>query len=116
MLKGIRAVDPTVGHRLDAARVFRLALERGAGGQAYHTVAESVPSRLVAEAIDRRVGIPARSVTADEAKAHFGSLAIWVTGTEAVSSASTRSALGWEPREVGLIPDVDRPEYLEERR
>lgn len=66
-------------HRLDAARVFRLALERGAGNEAYHPVAEGVPFRLMAEAIGRQIGVPTKSITADEAEAHFGGLAIWVT-------------------------------------
>lgn len=98
-------------HRLDAARVFRLALERGAGNEAYHAVAESVPFRLVAEAIGRQVGVPMKSLTPEEAETHFGSLALWVTGSGPVSNEKTRAALGWEPREIGLIPDIDRPEY-----
>jgi len=50
-------------HRLDAARVFRLALERGGRNEAFHAVAEGVPFRLIAEAIGRQVGVPARSLT-----------------------------------------------------
>ena len=98
-------------HRLDAARVFRLALERGAGNEAYHPVAEGVPFRLMAEAIGRQVGVPTKSIPAEEAEAHFGGLAIWVTGGGSVSSEQTRAVLGWEPREIGLIADIDRPEY-----
>lgn len=100
-------------HQRDAARVYRLALERGAAGEAYHAVAESVPFRQVAEAISRQVGVPAKSLTSEEAGAHFGGLAIWVTGSGFVSSEKTRKALGWEPREIGLIADIDRPEYYE---
>ena len=98
-------------HRLDAGRVFRLALERGVGGEAYHAVAEGVPFRLMAEAIGRQVGVPATSLTAEEAEAHFGGLAVWVTGSGSVSAEKTRAALGWRPREIGLIADIDRPEY-----
>ena len=98
-------------HRLDAARVFRLALERGAGNEAYHPVAEDVPFRLMAEAIGRQVGVPTKSLTSEEAEAHFGGLAIWVTGSGGASSEKTRAALGWEPGEIGLIADIDRPEY-----
>ena len=98
-------------HRRDAARVFRFALERGTGGEAYHAVAEGVPFRLVAEAIGRQVGVPARSLTPEEAEAHFGGLAVWVTGSGAVSTEKTRKALGWEPQEIGLVADIDRPEY-----
>lgn len=98
-------------HRLDAARVFRLALERGARNEAFHAVAEGVPFRLMAEAIGRQVGVPAKSLTPEEAETHFGGLAIWLTGSGPVSSERTRAVLGWEPREIGLIPDIDRPEY-----
>lgn len=99
-------------HRLDAARVFRLALERGAGGEAYHPVAEGVPFRLMAEAIGRQLGVPTRSLAPDEAEPHFGALAIWLTGSGTVSSTWTRETLGWQPRERGLIADIDRPEYF----
>ena len=98
-------------HRLDAARVYRLALERGAGGEAYHAVAEGVPFRLMAEAIGRQVGVPAVSLAPEEAETHFGGLAVWVTGGGSVSSERTRADLGWEPRETGLIADIDRPDY-----
>ncbi len=99
-------------HRLDAARVYTLALERGGGGRAYHAVAEEgVPYRLIAEAIGRQLGVPARSLTPQEAEAHFGPLATWVAGNGPASSAATRAELGWEPREVGIIADIERPDY-----
>ena len=98
-------------HRRDAARLFRLALERGAGNEAYHAVAENVPFRLIAEAISRQVGVPASSLTPHEAEAHFGALAVWVAGNGAAFSERTQAALGWEPREIGLIADIDRPDY-----
>ena len=98
-------------HRLDAARLFRLVLERGARNEAFHAVAEGVPFRLLAEAIGRQVGVPAKSLTPEEAETHFGSLAIWVAGSGPASSERTKSVLGWEPREIGLISDVDRPGY-----
>ncbi len=98
-------------HRLDAARLFRLALERAGRNEAYHAVAESVPFRLIAEAIGRQLGMPARSLTQQEAEAHFGPLAMWVAGNGPASSERTRAVLGWEPREPGLIADIDRPDY-----
>lgn len=106
-----RNLWPSV-HRLDAARVFRLALERGARDEAFHAIAEEgVPFRRIAEAIGRQVGVPARALTPQEAEAHFGGLAVWVAGNGPTSSAWTRATLGWEPREVALIPDIDRPGY-----
>ena len=99
-------------HRLDAARLFRLALERGVAGEAYHAVAENVPFRLVAEAIGRQAGVPARSFDPEQAEAHFDGLAVWMQGGRA-SAERTGAALGWEPGEIGLVPDIDRPGYLE---
>ena len=100
-------------HRADAARVFRLALERGAGNEAYHAIAEQgVPFRKIAEAIARQAGVPARSLTPGQADEHFGGLAMWVGGTGPASSAWTRDVLGWEPKERGLLADIDRPDYL----
>ena len=98
-------------HRLDAARLYRLALERGAGGEAYHAVAENVRFRLIAEAIGRQVGVPARSLAPQEAAAHFGALATWVAGSGAASSDRTKADLGWTPREIDLVADIDQPEY-----
>ena len=99
-------------HRKDVARVYRLALERGARGEAYHAVAEQVPFKAMAEAIGRQMGVPARAVDVAEAGEHFGNLAIWVSGSGDVSVAQTRAQLGWEPCEVGLIADIDRAEYF----
>ena len=99
-------------HRLDAARVYTLALERGTGGEAYHAIAEEgVPYRRIAEAIGRQLGVPARPLAPDEAEAHFGPLAMWVAGNGTASSARTRTTLGWAPREVGIIADIERPDY-----
>ena len=98
-------------HRLDAARLFVMALEQGARNEAFHAVAEGVPFRLVAEAIGRQLGVPVQSLTPAEAEIHFGALAIWVAGSGPASSARTRAVLGWEPREISLISDIDRPDY-----
>ena len=104
-------VWPSV-HRLDAARAFCLALARGAQGEAFHAIAEeAVPYRLIAEAIGRQVGVPAKPLTPAEVEAHFGAMAMWVAGHGPASSAKTRAALGWTPVETGLIADVERPDY-----
>ncbi len=101
-------------HRLDAARVFRLAVERGARNEAFHAIAEQgVPYRLIAEAIGRQVGVPAKSLTPEDAEAHFGGFAMWVAGNGPASSDRTRAVLGWEPKESGIIPDIERPDYSE---
>ena len=100
-------------HRLDAARVFRLALEQGARGGPFHAVAdEGVPFRQIAGAIGEQLGVPTRSISGEEAAEHFGPLAAWVAGNGPASSARTRARLGWVPEQPGLIRDINRPEYF----
>ena len=96
-------------HRFDAARVFRLALERGARGEKYHAIAEEgVPFRAIAAAIGRRLGVPVVSRPAGHV-AWFAPFA----GMEAqASSAWTREVLGWEAVEGTLIEDVDSERYF----
>ena len=99
-------------HHLDAARVYRLALERGARGETYHAVAEEgVPYREIAEAIGRQLGLPAKSLTPEEAEAHFGPLATWVGNNGPASNDWTRKALNWTPEQVGIVADIERSDY-----
>lgn len=101
-------------HRLDAARVYRLALERGGRNEAYHAVAEEgVPYRQIAEAIGRQLGVPTKSLTPEEAEAHFGGLAVWVANDGPASNEWTRKILAWEPKEIGIVADIERPDYSE---
>ena len=100
-------------HRLDAAHLFCLALAHGATGGPFHAVAdEGVQYRLIAEAIGRQLGVPTRSLTMEEALGHFGPLAMWVGGNGPASSHRTRERLGWEPKQAGLIADIDHPDYF----
>ena len=100
-------------HRLDAAHLFCLALAHGAKGGPFHAVAdEGLPYRLIAEAIGRQLGVPARSLAIEEAAGHFGPLAMWVGGNGPASSHRTRERLGWEPKQAGLIADIDHPDYF----
>jgi len=100
-------------HRIDAARVYRLALEQGASARRYHAIAEEgVPFKAIAEVIGKRLGVPAVSKSAEEAEAHFGWFARFAAVDVPTSSAKTRAALGWTPREKGLIEDLDQPYYF----
>ena len=100
-------------HRLDAARLFRLALERGAAGASYHAIAEEgLPFRQIAAAIGRQAGVPAVSVPASEAARRFSFLASFVPIDNPTSSRLTRERLGWAPSETDLLSDLDRPGYF----
>lgn len=100
-------------HRLDAARVYRLALERGGAGGPFHAVAEDgVPFRAIAEVIGRRLGIPVVSKSPEEAAAHFGWFTMFADMDARTSSARTRAALDWTPEQPGLLADIDHPAYF----
>jgi nucleoside-diphosphate-sugar epimerase len=100
-------------HRLDAARVYRLALERGTAGGAFHAIAEDgVPFKAIAEVIGRRLNIPVVSKSPEEAAEHFGWFAMFAGLDAPTSSARTRAELDWEPTEAGLIADIDQPAYF----
>ncbi len=99
-------------HRLDAARLFRLALEKGVAGGRYHAVEGlGTPYRAIAEVIGRRLGVPVVSMSMEEAKGHFGGFESFVALDAPASNTQTRAELGWEPTHAGLLADIDRPEY-----
>jgi len=101
-------------HRLDAARLYRLALEQGVESGPYHAVDdEGVSFKAIAEVIGRRLGVPAVSKTPEEASEHFGWFARFAGMDIPSSSARTRSALGWQPERPGLIADLDQPHYFD---
>jgi nucleoside-diphosphate-sugar epimerase len=101
-------------HRLDAAHLYRLVLEKGAGTARYHGVAEEgVSFRDIAGVIGRRLDLPVVSKPSEEASSHFGWFAHFAALDSPTSSAQTRERLGWRPRQPGLIADLDRPRYFE---
>ncbi|WP_434732744.1 SDR family oxidoreductase [Rhizobium sp. YTUHZ044] len=100
-------------HRRDAARVYRLALEHGAsGGPSLAVAEEGVPFREIAELIGRRLGVPAVSLSRQEAAEHFGWFGMFAGFDVPTSSAHTRTLLGWQPMEPGLLADIDHPAYF----
>jgi len=98
----------------NAAHLYHLALEKNADpGTRYHAIGEEgVPLREIAEAVGRRVGVPAKSIAPAEAAEHFGWLAPIVMGGQTASSAITQERLGWKPTGPGLISDIDRVREL----
>ncbi len=100
-------------HTLDAARLYRLAVESAPAGQALHGVGdEGVPLREIAAAIGRGTGLEARSVPEAEIPDYFGFLAGFITLDDPTSNAKTRELLGWEPTHPGLIEDYDAGHYF----
>jgi nucleoside-diphosphate-sugar epimerase len=101
-------------HRLDAAHLYRLVLEKGSAGARYHGVAEEgVPFRDIAGVIGRRLNVPVVAKTPEEAADHFGWFARFAAIDCPASSQRTRDLLEWRPKQPGLIPDLDRPRYFE---
>lgn len=96
-------------HISDVARLYRLALEKHEAGARYHAVAEEgVPMRDIAQAIGRNLKIPVKSLSAEEAAAHFGWLAMFIGKDLMASSSQTRQKLGWNPAGPGLIADLEQ--------
>ena len=94
-------------HRLDAARVFRLGLEKAAPGSRLHAVGETgIPTRQIAEAIGAGLGVPARSVAPEEAPAYLDFLAGFFAMDGLATSAITRETLGWRPEGPELLADM----------
>lgn len=101
-------------HRLDAARLFRLALENGVAGSKYHAVAdEGVPFRLIAEVFGRRLNVPAASKTPKEAAKLFSWLAPFLPVDNPVSSMLTQERLGWHPTQPALLADLETESYFQ---
>ena len=99
-------------HRLDAARLYRLALEEAPAGSVYHAVAdEGVPTRQIAEVIGRHLNLPAVSISPGDAAEHFGWLGGFFGLDAPASSELTRERLGWEPTHPGLIEDLEQDFY-----
>jgi nucleoside-diphosphate-sugar epimerase len=102
-------------HTLDAARLYRLALESAPAGSRLHGVAdEGVPFREIAEVIGRRLDLPAKSVGQEEAGEHFGFLGGFVGLDNWTSNNRTRELLGWEPTHEGLIDDLTNGHYFDQ--
>jgi len=105
----------TAVHRLDAAHLYRLVLEKGSAGSRYHGVAEEgIAFRDIAEVIGRRLNIPVVTKSPEEAADHFGGWFAPFAGLDCpASSTRTQELLGWQPKQPALIADLDRPSYFE---
>jgi nucleoside-diphosphate-sugar epimerase len=104
-------------HRLDAARLFRLALESAPAGTVLHGNAEEgIPVRDIAEAISRNLEVPVVSVSPEEASDHFGWLGAFLALDAPTSSALTRERMAWHPTHLELIDDLEQGHYFQPPR
>jgi len=100
-------------HRLDAARLFRLALEKATPGAKYHAVGEEgIAFRDIAEVIGRRLNIPVVSKSSEEAADHFGWIGAFAGIDCPASSKLTQERLGWHPVHPTLLTDLERGSYF----
>ncbi len=99
-------------HRLDAAQLFRLALENATAGERYHgTAEEAVTVKSIAEAIGRKLEIPVKSVTPEEAAGHFGWFSVMAGIDCPASSKKTQDRLHWHPTRAALLVDIEKGVY-----
>ncbi|MET9256542.1 SDR family oxidoreductase [Streptomyces sp. NPDC003717] len=102
-------------HRLDAARLFRLAVERAPAGSVLHGAAEDgVPLRDVAEVIGRHLDVPVVSVAPEDAADHFTWLSTFLALDARMSHTVTGELLDWRPTRAGLLEDLDKGHYFRE--
>jgi nucleoside-diphosphate-sugar epimerase len=102
-------------HVRDAARLFRLALEKAPDGSTLHAVGdEGVPLGDIAHSIARQLDIPVLAIAREDVGAHFGSMAPFMAIDGRASSALTQELLGWKPVEPGLLEDLEQGHYFAE--
>jgi nucleoside-diphosphate-sugar epimerase len=100
-------------HRLDTARLFRLALESASAGTRLHAVGdEAIPVRDIASAIGRHLNLPVVSVPLGEVDAYFGFLGRIYSFDCPSSSALTQERFDWHPEQPGLLADLEQGHYF----
>ena len=98
----------------DIGVLYRLAVEKAPAGSTFHGVGDlGIPFRVIAETIAGKIGIEAKSITAEEAPKYLGFLAGFAGLDNPVSNDKTRDVLGWEPTHPGWIEDVQSGHYID---
>ncbi|HEY0932312.1 MAG TPA: SDR family oxidoreductase [Trebonia sp.] len=100
-------------HRLDAATLFRSALESAPAGSVLHGVGETgIPFCAIAEVIGTRLGLPVREIAASRASGHFGWIGSLAGADAPAASELTRELLHWEPSHAGLLDDLSHGDFF----
>jgi nucleoside-diphosphate-sugar epimerase len=101
-------------HQLDAAHLFRLALEKAPAGSVLHgTADQGIPIRTIAEVIGRHLDLPVVAISPEDAGEHFGWLGAFLGADAPASSALTSELLGWQPTHPGLIDDLEKGHWFD---
>jgi hypothetical protein len=101
-------------HRLDAAHLYRLILEKAPAAATFHGVAdEGIPVRVIAQVIGRRLNVSVVAKPREEAAGHFGWIGHFFSLDNPTSSRLTQDLLGWQPKYPGLIADLENGRYFE---
>jgi nucleoside-diphosphate-sugar epimerase len=101
-------------HRLDAALLYRLALEKAPAGSVFHAIAdEGVATRDIAKVVGRRLNMPVVSIAPADASEHFGWIGAFFAVDAPASSALTQERLGWQPTHPTLIADLEEGDYFQ---
>jgi hypothetical protein len=100
-------------HRLDAAHLYRLILEKAPAATTFHGVAdEGTPVREIAQVIGRRLDVPVVAKSREESAGHFGWIGHFFSLDNPTSSRLTQAQLGWQPKQPGLIADLEHGRYF----
>ncbi|ANI90602.1 3-beta hydroxysteroid dehydrogenase [Arachidicoccus ginsenosidimutans] len=101
-------------HRLDAAKLFRLAVEKAAKGTLYNAVGDTgIELKQIAELIGETLDLPVKSVSGEEMTKHFDWMSRFITMESIATSFKTQEQLGWQPTHIGLLEDM-RENYFKD--
>jgi nucleoside-diphosphate-sugar epimerase len=102
-------------HQLDAAHLFRLALEGAPAGAPLHAIDdEGVSAREIAEIIGKQLDLPVKSISPEESAGHFGFVGAIFQLDIPASSAVTQKQLDWHPVQPGLLADLGERHYFDD--
>ncbi len=99
----------TAVHRLDAAKAFRLAVEKGAKGALYNVVGDTgIEVKKIAEVIGEKLNVPVVPVSGDELAKHFEWMSGFIAFDSPATNLKTQELLGWQPTQIGLLEDMQQ--------